>query len=411
MRLINNVKDKFSDDVGGVFLKSAALQFFFWMAVSTGNYFTVFMQDIGYSTSRVGIVNSIISAVGIVATTSWGIVSDKIGSIKRVVAICIIGTVALFPLIPIVGEATLGALPLLVVTAPICFFFRNPTGALLDNWLVRSSAEKRLNFGAIRAFGSFSFALAGVSLSFILPKTGVGLTFFLSPALLIITFLLCLTVKDSDRGRSREKSKLKVSVLFKNYYYVAYLIFFLGMNLALMCNYAFLPYLVQSVGASNSQVGFVTGYRGLLEIPMLLLVATLRRRFPLYKLVIGAGLLFSTESLLQGLVSNNLIQVIMVTTFSGLANGLLIAGGANYIYSLAPEGLKATAQTIVVSAASCAGIFGNAFGGFVIEAIGIDRFYLTLGLVLVCVTALYAFSFVLGKKVLKIPQGEQYGQI
>jgi predicted MFS family arabinose efflux permease len=80
---------------------------------------------------------------------------------------------------------------------------------------------------------------------------------------------------------------------------------------------------------------------------------------------------------------------------SGFAasDGLLLAGGMNYVYSLAPDELKTSAQTIIASVTSCAGIFGNAISGFAIEVIGVSRFYVILGLISLSVTALYILSF------------------
>lgn len=402
MRIFERIKESLSYEHVRLFWLFAGLEATFWIAVSVGNYFTVYMQEQEFSTSTIGIVNSVISAVGIFASLFWGMISDRIGSIKRVVIIILIGSSILLPFVPIAGHIKFAGISLAVVVGVAAFFFRNPAGTLVDNWTVRGCNSLGLNYGSVRSCGSFAFAVVGMALSFILPTTGVECTFYISPILMVFCILICFRIKygDGERGRAKKQEGMKIGSLFKNYYYVTYLIFYVGLLLATSSNYSFIPMLLKGVGASGAQMGLVTGYRALLEIPMLMLLRPLRRKFPLYVLIIGGGVMFALESLLLGF-AGALWQLILFTTFSGLANGLLIAGGANYVLGLAPEGLKATAQTVVVSAASLSGIVGNACGGFVIEALGVSMFYRILGCLIAFVTLFYIASFVFGKRVLK----------
>lgn len=405
MNIFTRMRESLQDERTRVYWLFAGLQSTFWIACAIGNYFTVFMQENGLSTSTIGIVNAINSAFGIFASLFWGMISDRIGSIKRTVMILLIGTVVLFPLILLTSGIPLYGFPLGIILSIPAYFFRNPSGTLVDNWTVRGCNAMGLNYGTNRAMGSFAFALVSIILSFILPKTGVGITFILSPLMMLAALFFCLRIGYGDGGAARSKTarKLPVGKLFRNYYYVAYLAFYVGLSFTTSANYSFIPMLISEVGASSAQVGLVTGYRAMLEIPMLLLLGVLRRRFKLPVLIVGAGVLFAVEALLLG-ASGALWQVVLFTTCFGLANGLLLAGGANYVLSLAPEGLEATAQTLVGSAASLAGIVGNACGGFLIELLGASGFYLLLGGVMSVVAVLYLLSFIFGEKILKIPR-------
>ena len=63
----------------------------FWFAWAFGCYQTVYLQGVGFTASNLGLLNAISSAVGIASVTFWGMVSDKTGSLRRVLIIVLAG--------------------------------------------------------------------------------------------------------------------------------------------------------------------------------------------------------------------------------------------------------------------------------------------------------------------------------
>lgn len=57
----------------------------FWAAMAVGNYQTVYLQSIGFPATDFGLLNAIACAVAIFAMTFWGTVSDRIGSVRKIV--------------------------------------------------------------------------------------------------------------------------------------------------------------------------------------------------------------------------------------------------------------------------------------------------------------------------------------
>jgi PPP family 3-phenylpropionic acid transporter len=165
---------------------------------------------------------------------------------------------------------------------------------------------------------------------------------------------------------------------------------------------AFLPYLVDMVGGDTAQLGLVSGYKALLEVPMLLLMKPLRRRFPLPLAISLAGIFYVVEFFLYS-GAQSLMQILFIQTLHGLGGGLLIGSGTNYVYSLAPKGLNSTAHTLHGAANSIAAIIGNLLGGILIVAIGIRDFYRLAGLVIVCAILFFVGTLLFGSKVLKKP--------
>ena len=53
-------------------------------------YLTVFLQDIGMDASQIGTITAVNSVVGMVASPFWGVVSDKLRSLRKTLLICLI---------------------------------------------------------------------------------------------------------------------------------------------------------------------------------------------------------------------------------------------------------------------------------------------------------------------------------
>jgi PPP family 3-phenylpropionic acid transporter len=167
-------------------------------------------------------------------------------------------------------------------------------------------------------------------------------------------------------------------------------------------SFAFLPYLVDSVGGNTAQLGLVSGYKALLEIPMLLIMKPLRRRFPLPVALIGAGVFYAIESMLYFRVGS-LTGILLIQTLTGLGGGLIIGAGANYVFLLAPEGLSSTAQSVSGTVSAVAAIFGNLAGGYLISAIGIKSFYLIVSGALVVAVVYFVATLIIGVKIFHKP--------
>jgi PPP family 3-phenylpropionic acid transporter len=393
------------------FLQYAALEWAYWFAAAASGYLTVFLQSKGWSAADVGIVNAINNAVAIVASPFWGAISDKMRSIRKVLLLCIaVGTV-MWIIVPVTSTIMIGPMMLSSILIPIGCFFRNPAGSLTNAWVVQAANTHRLNFGAIRLWGSISYAVMAVALGFLLPYIGVESTFYIYGVANIPVFLLILLDKnDGTKAKSIKLKDMQIGKLFGNYFYVTFLIFFVALNMPSNISLSFLPYLMKEMGADSSQLGLIMGYKALLEVPVLIYLVRLRRRFSLPSLMMLGGLFYITESLLYS-VSNGIISLIAISTLHGLGGGIIIGCGANYIYGLAPKDLKATAQTVSGSVTATAGILGNLMGGYLVDAIGIRRFYLVCAGIMVVALLFFAATFWIGKRWLHktIPEAAQRG--
>ena len=418
---VQNVGTKTTDpnEQKKLFGKFATMSWTYWFAACFGSYLTIFLQSIGWQPHQVGTLNSLNSAVGVVSTPFWGTLSDKIRSIKKIVIILIITGALTYALIPYMDYKIAG-ISLLFIIIPVSGFFRTPLMSLIDNWTVRASNKHGLTFGAIRSFGSFSFGVIGLILGYLVPRMngengnkGTVMTFFGYGFFSIALLLVVLWIKEdvqSEGAKKQKLSEMQFGKLFSNYYYMTYLVYAMLIQIPLACVYSFQPYLMKDIGVNTGTIGYITGFKAFIEIPMLILMDKVRNKVPLYVLLFGSGALYMLESFFYS-ISGSFTHLLLIGILQGLGGGLHIAAGSNYVATLAPDNLKATAQTLNGSMVSLAGIAGNLIGGHIIEAVGIRVFYRGCGFIILFGLLMFIFSFPFGEKVLKLkrPQIVKHG--
>lgn len=387
------------------FFLYAAINFAFYITMTFSSYVTVFLQTIGFNAQQVGTVTALNSGVGIFSSPFWGMLSDK-RSLKKVIHITLtIGTV-LFILIPWISGMHVGKVSLLFLMIPIAQFFRMPVMSLIDNWMIKNARNENLNYGALRAFGAFSYALAAIILGFIIPKTRVELIFYVNAVFTIPALLLLVFIKGSEEdsyttNKNLTFKEMKIGQLFTNYYFVAYILFSAVQRIPYQSSMTFLPFLVAETGGDVAQIGIIMGLRAFVEIPMMMLLKPLRKKFPLYVLIIFATSFFMLDCMLNS-IANSFSMVVVISILHGIGNGFMITAGASYVFSLAPEHLKATAQTLLASVNAIAGILGGLLGGLLITMFDIKRFYFIIGIMLSAALLLFILSFFVGEKLLGI---------
>ena len=366
----------------------------FWLSWAFGSYQTIYLQEVGFTASQLGLLNALTSILSIASVAFWGIVSDRSGSLRKVLIAVLAGGAGLFALIPLIPTALPYSTALFFCLVPLVYFFRGSMSTYAENLLVRNSNELRLNYGLLRGIGSFLFMAGSFLISFLLPAVGVASTFWMAGLLTLPAIALTFFAREPNArpGKKGEKQKLNLGDLFQNRAYVCFLVFGFLLSTATNCENTFLPYFMADVRIPSERYGIFLGVRALLEIPFLLLMVRLRRRFPLRLLVMGPPLLMGLECVLLGLWAHSFPTMLVSCCFFGLGNGLLIGSSLNYVYEMAPAHLKASAQAFYTVVTSVAGILGNLLGGVVYDAVGARAFYLLVAGVFTVSFAVFLFT-------------------
>lgn len=381
-------------------LNMAAVQASYWFACAFTPYSTVYLQRNGFGAPQIGILNAACSVTAIFAMVAWGLVSDRINSIKKTLLLCTAGGAATFALVPAFPPALPGWTTLIFFYFPLSNVFRGCSAMLLDNLSIRLCARERINYGPVRALGSFSFMVGSLLTVPLLTKLGVAASFWLNglttvPALVFLA--RCSDPKVPEDERSEKKRKPDPRGLFRNSYYIAFLVFTVAIFIPYSAESAFLPYLMEDVGVSSTQYGTLLAVRATMEIPFLLFIRKLRRRFRLSRLIMLSGVFMAAECFVQSLFTHGLGTLLVFGSVFGLGYGIFLGTAPQYLLRLAPDHLKATAQSLYASVSAVSGIVGNFAGGFLCQALRPRPFYLLLGALFLFAIGVFAASFLFAR--------------
>lgn len=363
-------------------------------------YSTVYLQSLGFTASTIGSIVAVNSAVGIFTAMFWGMLSDKINSIKKVLMIVITGLIVTYTLTPLLPTQASFTVPLFFVYYSLINAFKASSPILLDNMAIRTNVKFGLNYGFSRSLGSITFAVVSLLAVPFISKFGISSIFFAYGALALPVLVVLYFSYDPvvHFEKSVKKQKISLKPLLKNYYYVSFLIFACLFTTATSAEFSFLSYFMAEIGIDPNKLGTFLACRAICEIPLLFSIVKLRKRIKLKYLVIFAVLFMGLEGICLGFFAKNLVSMLFCGAIFGLGNGVFIGSATTYLFKLAPNNLKASAQSIYASIVAVAGIIGNLVGGNLFELLGARTFYKTLGTTMLVAGVIFAVSLLLNKK-------------
>ena len=383
----------------------------FWAAFAALTFTSAHLAQEGFSSSAVGGIMAIASVLGIVSSAIIGNITDKIGSPRKMMIFCAVVSAVFYAFVPMLLGVKFAGVSLGVIFIFLWSAFSKPMQGLCDGWVV-SAADKRRTFvyGAVRYFGSISYALACIAFGAIVKRTGTQSFTFWSYGLLCLPLIaLALTLRGDDAPKEAvakiaEKKKgasYGVGAAMKNYYFVMFLICHCFICLPMMCSATFVPYKLAEIGASDS-LGNVTAIRALMEVPMLLGGSRIVRKFGIKKLFIFDMILFLASQLVF-LFARNAAAITLAMMLMGTAYGAHLLGQVNYVYRITPPEAASSAQSLSVSFSLVASVAASLVGGVIIEAFGTSGLYVVLFCLEAFALLLFLITYPLGR-LLKKPE-------
>ncbi len=395
MKYINRLSESGKTAINFLFIQG-----FMWFAWAFTCYGVVYLQDNGFPASSIGSLNALCSAVAIFAMMFWGMLSDKINSVKKVLIFTTVISAVVYSLIPLLPTTASFSVLIFFIYFPMLNIFRCSIPPLLDNLTVRTCTQKGVNYGIVRSFGSFTFTIGSLIVVWVISNIGLDISFYISALLYLPCFFLLFFAHDPKNIVEKEKGK-KVSVsplpLFKDYYYVSFLVFAAIVYVAFTSEISFITYFMEDVGVENSNYGNFLAVRALAEIPLLIVIVKLRQKIKSKYLIIFGGALMGIQCFLLSFFGKDVTSILLCGIVFGLGNGLFIGSVPFYLFKLAPPQLKATAQTVFSSICSISGIIGNLLGGFVFELVGSKMFYIGVGTLIIIGVIFFSISTSLRK--------------
>ena len=380
-------------------LKFSLLEFLFFGACAAYYPFiVVFMQTLGFNNTTIGTIIAINSFIVIISPIFWGIVSDWTRSVRKVFVLCISVASILLLSLPFLQSAFLIGLLLALVT-----FFESTLVPLLDSWVVRGIKDQpvKINYGGIRVWGSIGYALMVYLFTLLIQETSIAAVFPFYGVMALLAVILLMRTSSEESLNPLSFRELKPGRLFGNFRYVIFLFFSTVIMIPHRATFIFLPNIIESVGGQKEQVGLLFSFVAISEIPMFLISAKLNSWFKPIHLIIASTIFFILRQAFY-LMATTPFHVMLIQLTQGPSFALYLSGMVYYLYSLAPQELKSTSQTMAASISfGLSGIIGSLGGGWFIDNLGLSPMYFWGMITSILISFLFLASFSIEKLIIK----------
>lgn len=386
----------------------SAMQFGYWAALGTLAFNVQLLKSCGFNSGEVGLLMALNFLAGMVSPPIFGFIADRIGSIKRTFLVALGLTIAVTVLLPLSKSVFIGTFPVIAVMYPTYTLFRAPSNSLLDGWSVGQCNEFGIPYAHVRLFGSLGYAIMASAFTVVANRFGISAVYFIGAVM-----LAGLWVFSSRQGGDTARRKkvggeadaavpVRVSplILFKNYYFVVFLLFNIALTIASNSAASFMPYILENINRSGTLTGIVGGARAACEIPVMLFAHKLIKRFKLSTMLGITGLIYVC-CLFSFQFINTLFGIIVAQCAQGVGFGLYLCSAIQYAFTLAPKELRATAQSLVTTTNFSGSIIASLLGGVLIGAAGIRGMLLVTGIIQGVCLLVYVGSFALGRRMVK----------
>ncbi len=323
-------------------------------------FFNVYLQQRGMSGPQIGLIASFPPFVGLVANPFWGLVADRWQVHRRVLATC-----ALVAGVASVGFIWVNQLWSILIVICVVNFFRAPISSILDTTVMGIiAANPNVDYARQRVFGSFGWIMASLSVGYMVGNISINTIFVLHAVLLALVCALLSMRLPVQRSGGRVDLRAGLRTLLKLPAYRGLLIMMMLFGAASSANLNFGALNILRLGGTAALIGYANAASAVLEIPTMFLNERWSRRVSRRATIIIALLGFFVTLGMVGTATSPTIIPFYLALF-GIFFALMWPAVVAYVYTMAPEGLTASAQTIAQAAHGGLGwALGSVLSGF-----------------------------------------------
>jgi MFS family permease len=376
----------------------ALIYFLFMSARAIFNPFvTVYLQEKGLPVQSIGFIVAANSLIIIVAQPFWGLISDKLQSVKQALIICLVSQ-GLISLLLIKSEGFF----LISVFFCVYTFFSSPEGTLLDTWSLRAIklVKDENAFGHLKLWGCLGFAMSSVFAGYFISRHSTGDIIPVFSVVLIALAVVMFFIKIENKKDISLKLKISdLSLIVKDKPFLLFLLFIVIMQYPHRAAYTFYPALVMSLGGTKDIVGYCSAIMFVSEALILFFSKSLLSNIAPQYLIMGSSLSFILWQFGYTLVTKP-VHVMLLSLMDGPSFALFTVGTLYYMDKIAPAKLRITYQTVAyASYFGVSGIIGNTVGGMIINRFGYRILYLHgIAVIAVSTVLFYLVESMTGKK-------------
>jgi MFS transporter, PPP family, 3-phenylpropionic acid transporter len=326
-------------------------------------FLAIFYKAQGLTGGQIGLLAALPPIISFFGAPLWTGAADASHRHKLVIMLSLLGVVVIAFILP--GIASFGGLLIMI---SLYAFFGAPGSSLIDSAVLALLGDRKERFGRVRLWGTLGYGAIAPVAGTLIGRLGLQWAFW-GYAILMLGGFLIVTRIPFRQSRPAGSFRGGMRVLFANRPWMLFLAiaFIAGLGLAAISNYLFVY--MQSLGASNTLMGFALTVSTISEVPALFFSHRLLRRFGTRGMLIIAMTAISLRLICYSLVTQAWV-VLLIQLSHGLTYAAVYTAGVYYADQVAPPGMQATTQGMF--SGTLMG-FGSAAGAF-LGGILLDRF-------------------------------------
>lgn len=397
----------FSKRTGGLYSDQNWARSFLFTIYGTSvlvvSYFPLFYTHLGFSSSQIGYLYSLGPLISILSNLFWSMISDKLGTVRKIMFILLAGQLVTGLLLARAAEFSS-----VMLILSFFYFFYYPVFPLADTMAIKVAERHGRNFITIRVFGSLGYSFFALTVGYALRALGSTWSLTLCIIIIIAALLITLGLKDVKRPAVIEttnqdkdtaeadnsKNGLKDILLQKEVLWFFGCVFVLALGHRM--NEAFLTISLKQLGAGEEIIGWALLASALSEIPVLFILSRYGDKFKELPLLALGSLMYALRFLLMSLADHP-GSMIAIQAMHSISFGVFYVTSVRYITRIIPDRLRATGLAIfTVVWSSASGSLSGTFGGIIYQEAGRYIFY-----IVATGFSLLAFAGFLGQHLLK----------
>lgn len=319
-------------------------------------------ERFGLSPGQVGTIVAILPILSIGVQPLWGMLADRTGQVRAWLILSMIGAAAIS--LTFLFATSYVWIILLMIAWSI---FQCGHIPLIDMMTLDYTARAKIDYGAIRLYGSVGFATAVFIMGRISDTDwGLSSTFVLSAIMLIVGSFFVQRVAVNDTKAVVETKPFQWSAVW-NAPFLAFLIGGMLVFGPIYANNYYFGIYVTSIGGSTTLVGTLFLVAVLFEIPFMKVAHQVVLRLGTVNVLAGAAFISAVRN--GWLAMEPPIWVVWILAIiQGMVVGLLIPIALQFVRRLVERNVVSTAIGIYMAVTSGLATAGfNLLSGFIIE--------------------------------------------
>lgn len=356
-------------------IQYALMQGLYWLGFCACVAFaTVYMQHRGYTNTQIGLTLSLGNIIGVILSVWVAALADKLGRRGLFASLCalVAGQLIFQAAFIFIDGASL------IIPVGYCLYvaFVNAGGGLVNQLSFELENEcGRVNFGAARALGSLFYSLGATVIGVLLEKyspavlpvaAGCGMVGQL--VLLVLLFLQLGHSTAAQTARRKEESASSLSDFFRNNR--RFTLMMLGMGILFFSQNMLISFfinVVRAVGGTTGDMGRITGFMSVIEIPVMLLYERISRRISAPAAMRISSVGFVLKSLAFALATS-VAGLYGACIFQLVSFALITPASVKYADLYVPAQDAAKGQTVAFAVTTLASVFAGSVGGVLFDS-------------------------------------------